>query len=284
MMFRTPSTRRRCSAGAFTLVELLVVIGIIAVLISILLPALNRARMQAAAVSCASGLRQIGIAIEMYRNGNKDYAVPFEHHYHTDWSPTVPANQFTATYNEATSRSDWRWFNYLRPYAGTYAVFNCPTMNNSSTQFNRLGRDTMVKSGANDGAPPQIMIGYSAVGVSSNYAYASRTMSPTEDPTGSPSVLGYRPRKYSTIRQLLSSSNSLANLQNAIVAMDGTYTVQADNSAFNYYDDLKDPYRYVHPNSTANVLFADGHVEPKFRKQLTSVVVAATYRLLYARN
>ena len=142
--------RRRTSANiGFTLIELLVVIGIIALLISILLPSLGRARAAAQQAVCLSNLRQLSMAAYMYAAENKGLLVP---------SATV-ATQTRDTIGSVTGTVVMAWgyeqviptagnsaYAFDRGYLGRYLksdkVMECPTMAGQPLEADAVGKPT----------------------------------------------------------------------------------------------------------------------------------------------
>jgi prepilin-type N-terminal cleavage/methylation domain-containing protein/prepilin-type processing-associated H-X9-DG protein len=104
----------------FTLVELLVVIGIVCLLVAILFPAFVRARENARRTSCASNLKQIGLGLMQYVQDN-DGTLLF-------WKRPENGNVFSP--GQATVWVQWQ--DSVMPYLNSSQVFRCPSIRNTN--------------------------------------------------------------------------------------------------------------------------------------------------------
>ena len=103
---RSSPPSRRGNRPGFTLVELLVVIGIIALLISILLPTLGRARRAAYDAQCLSNLRQLSTAMIMYANDHKGNMMPIDHNFGQYWHHHLGTYLGDNQYQEASNNTE----------------------------------------------------------------------------------------------------------------------------------------------------------------------------------
>jgi len=104
----------------FTLIELLVVIAIIAILAAILFPVFAKVREKARQASCASNMKQLGLAIIQYSQDN-DEAMPSQDMF--DWWTTP--SYWTA----------YSWREMIYPYVKSTQVYKCPSNSNTNTDF-----------------------------------------------------------------------------------------------------------------------------------------------------
>jgi prepilin-type N-terminal cleavage/methylation domain-containing protein/prepilin-type processing-associated H-X9-DG protein len=116
----------------FTLVELLVVIGIISVLIAMLLPALNKARQAATKVACASRMRQLGMIFEMYTVNNHGMYPALINYNTSPWSYT---NQVSYSYGRSDGSigkgllmpsKEYVGYNAAVPPNAANSLYRCP--------------------------------------------------------------------------------------------------------------------------------------------------------------
>ncbi|MDB5295040.1 MAG: hypothetical protein JWO31_1023 [Phycisphaerales bacterium] len=263
---RDPSRSPPTAQAGFTLVELLVVIGIIALLISILLPSLNAAREQANSIKCLSNLRQLSLAMATYTSTHKGTLIPADvqdakfpvsglankQDVNETWA-TILVGEGYLTYPESKSLTDV-------PSAGN--VFQCPsgilemsasTFNGSTVPASRTdGQGAMGQSHVSTRMRPDNVV-FVWYGINSTNAVTYKTpyRRVNIDANGAMTTIN----SYHKANEIRKSSEMIA-------LFDGLY-------GLNYLTSNANRINARHNNKKiTNLAFVDGHAESARTKDL----------------
>jgi prepilin-type N-terminal cleavage/methylation domain-containing protein/prepilin-type processing-associated H-X9-DG protein len=237
---------------AFTLVELLVVIGIISILIGVLLPALNAARRAANAVTCAANLRQMGIAMVMYIQETKYYP---------------------GDINNAGGQAYAVWPTRLRKYMkGSQGVFRCPTQDPAFYEWQKNATNPPVATNMDSGfgyEPGErlLLVNDTASYKATYFSYGYNDWGAGQDPTSGVITRDGVPNPGDKQRGLGGDVNDPGGkeLKSSRVRKSAEMIAIADNNPDGKYDFNIDPRNPTESPGTlhkggANFLWCDAHV------------------------
>jgi prepilin-type N-terminal cleavage/methylation domain-containing protein/prepilin-type processing-associated H-X9-DG protein len=250
--------RLQAKRAGFTLVELLVVIGIIAVLIAILLPVLNRARDQAQTIKCLAQLRQMGVVENLYVNENSGFDFPETYDY-------VAGNSAVVGTDVANILSEYLPINYAAvggqsPIANS-SIWVCPSALDLAGMTGQFPLQYACNSGVHvewtygsNGAPNANLKKYVQIPRPSEVVSIAdaNLVSGAYTTTG---ILAYTEYPPASFHEMFDPSIADVAVNDPTQGLSGWQT-NNDQTGNNYH------VRWRHSgNDLCNCLFVDGHAE-----------------------